>query len=100
MFPFLIGLAKFTVDSIDTSICTHVIYAFNILNPFTYLMDSKDPTFDSNNYGKFVGLKNKNQNLKVLMAIGGWTDSKEDLANTEKYSDMIRSASRRSKFIK
>uniref|UniRef100_A0A2K6AHS3 Acidic mammalian chitinase n=1 Tax=Mandrillus leucophaeus TaxID=9568 RepID=A0A2K6AHS3_MANLE len=59
------GLGRFTPDDIDPCLCTHLIYAFN--NKITTI-EWNDVTL----YQAFNGLKNKNRQLKTLLAIGGW----------------------------
>ena len=77
--------AKHLVDDIDVNICTHVIYSFAVLNPTTYEMKVFDSwlDLDLNNYANFVGLKSKNPNVKLIIALGGWTDS-QNKANADK----------------
>ena len=72
--------AKHLVDDIDVNICTHVIYSFAVLNPTTYEMKVFDSwlDLDLNNYANFVGLKSKNPNVKLIIALGGWTDSQNN----------------------
>uniref|UniRef100_A0A2S2Q2H3 Putative chitinase 3 n=1 Tax=Sipha flava TaxID=143950 RepID=A0A2S2Q2H3_9HEMI len=63
------GAGKFTPDNIDPSLCTHVIYAFGTLKDFKLtFIDEKD----TEQYKEMMALREKNANLKVLLAIGGW----------------------------
>ena len=62
--------------------CTHLVYAFAVLDPTSYTMKEFDGWLDVNleNYKNFVALKEQNENLKTLIAIGGWTDSQNNAA--------------------
>ncbi|KAA0187160.1 hypothetical protein HAZT_HAZT007367, partial [Hyalella azteca] len=86
---------KFLIEDIDPFMCTHAVYAFATLNGETYEIESFDEHLDIDlgGYNKFVQLKIQNPALKVLLAIGGWSDE------SEKYSDMASSASHRGTFI-
>ena len=92
------GSGKFTVDDIDPSICTHLIYAFVALNPETYTVKVFDPYLDITlkNFEKFTNLKSANPDLKVLVALGGWTDSQ---GNKKAYKTLFATQSLRTKFI-
>ncbi|XP_027725946.1 acidic mammalian chitinase-like, partial [Vombatus ursinus] len=63
------GLGKFKLDDIDPCLCTHLIYAFAAIS------NNEITTFewtDVDLYKSFNDLKNKNRQLKTLLAIGGW----------------------------
>lgn len=61
------GIAKYTVDDIPVELCTHLVYAFAVLDSKTLLAKQHDRWLDIDlkNYNKFVELKKKNPNLKV-----------------------------------
>ena len=91
--------AKHLVDDIDVNICTHVIYSFAVLNPTTYEMKVFDSwlDLDLNNYANFVGLKSKNPNVKLIIVLGGWTDSQN---NANAYKTMFADSAKRLNFAK
>ncbi|XP_067002961.2 probable chitinase 2 isoform X2 [Anabrus simplex] len=94
------GRGAFTLDDIDPSLCTHLVYAFAGLNINTNSIRSLDEYNDlEENYGlgsfrKITALKNTFPHLKVTLAIGGWN---EGSAN---YSLMASTPTRRQQFIK
>ena len=94
---FFTGENKYTVDDIDLSTCTHLVYAFAVLDGSQYLIKVFDRWLDEDlgNYRKFTALKHKKPGLKTLLAIGGWTDSQ----NTNKYSVLVASPTLRNDFI-
>lgn len=93
------GISKFFVDQIDPFLCTHLNYAFAILNNKTYLMEAHDPWMDidkpNEGFLKFTGLKSRNPALKTLIALGGWNDSHF----STQFSEMANDPNLRSKFI-
>jgi chitinase len=69
------GNGKFDVEQIDPFLCTHIIYGFTGLGTDNTMipLDPWNDLYD--NWGKgaflrFTGLKQKNPNLKALIAIG------------------------------
>ena len=90
------GNGKYLVEDIDTSICTHLIYSFVILDPTNYVIKIHDPWLDIDlgNINKFIQLKNKNPNVKLLVALGGWNDSR-----TSKYSILLADPAKRTAFV-
>jgi len=63
------GNGKFEISDIDPMLCTHLVYAF------AGLKDNKiEPTEENDEeyYKQMVAMKEKNPNLKVMLAIGGW----------------------------
>ncbi|XP_034193394.1 putative chitinase 10 isoform X2 [Osmia lignaria lignaria] len=86
------GDGMFAPERLDTRLCTDVIYAFAGLNPDTLLIQPFDPWADIENnlYERVTMLKGS----RVLLAIGGWTDSTGD-----KYSRLISNGASRRKFV-
>ncbi|KAB0800036.1 hypothetical protein PPYR_07916 [Photinus pyralis] len=63
------GLGRFTPDNIDPKLCTHIVYAFATLKDHK-LAEASDK--DEEMYEKVIALRDKNPDLKILLAIGGW----------------------------
>uniref|UniRef100_A0A3Q3DFC2 chitinase n=1 Tax=Hippocampus comes TaxID=109280 RepID=A0A3Q3DFC2_HIPCM len=64
------GAGKYMPQNVDPFLCTHLIYAFSIINNKNELV-----TYEWNDetlYKTFNGLKSKNPGLKTLLAVGGW----------------------------
>ena len=96
---YFVGKGKFLIEDINVHMCTHVVYAFAVLNTQTFKIKIFDQWLDIDlkNYEKFVDLKKQNPDLKVLMALGGWTDSQN---NKAAYKKLFASAQNRQKFVK
>merc|ERR1719259_886743 len=99
------GHGKFLPDHIDTSLCTHVVYGFAVLDSSTLLMKPHDPWADIDQWNKKTGYdkvvqmgKVANDGTKNLIAIGGWNDSDGKKFNG-KYARLVLSAANRRKFI-
>ncbi|XKL60517.1 hypothetical protein PGB90_007574 [Kerria lacca] len=88
------GNGKYMVNDIEPDLCTHIIYAFAVLDPNSLVIKPHDSWADIDNqfYEKVVSLKKRN--IKILLAIGGWNDSAGS-----KYSRLVNSKQARSKFI-
>ncbi|CAL1269880.1 unnamed protein product, partial [Larinioides sclopetarius] len=85
----------FKPTMIPAHLCTVVNYEFAILNSTTYEISPGHPDLDYGQefYKKTVGLKYFNPYLKVMLSLGGWTDS------TKKYSDLVASPEKVNNFI-
>lgn len=90
---------KFTPESVDGTLCTHLIYSFAGLDAATSRIKSLDGWMDlEKDYGlagfrKATDLKKKYQHLKVMIAIGGWNEG------STKYSQMARDPKKRGTFV-
>ncbi|XP_063216325.1 probable chitinase 10 [Bacillus rossius redtenbacheri] len=87
------GAGKFTPEDVDSSLCTHVIYAFATLKEHKLAPgDDKDIEM----YNRVVALREKNPNLQVLLAIGGWafgsTPFKELTSNVFRMNQFVYDA--------
>ena len=89
-------IGKFLPEYIDPFMCTHLIFAFG------WLKNGKLSTFEENDdtvggkvglYDRVVGLKAKNPNLKVLLAIGGWS------FGTAKFKEVAKTRFSRQTFV-
>ncbi|XP_013783368.1 probable chitinase 10 [Limulus polyphemus] len=87
---------QFLPENIDPNLCTHLIYAFATLDSSSLTLGVCDSwaDIDNNFYKRVVQLKNKNPQLRVLLALGGWNDSGAD-----KYSRLVSSPKSRRNFI-
>lgn len=60
------GAGKFTPEDIDSTLCTHIIYAFATLKDHKLSeADDKDPEM----YDRVVALREKNPDLKVSFSL-------------------------------
>jgi chitinase len=85
---------KYTPDSIDSALCTHVIYGFVVLHPTDLVLKVHDPWADVDNkfFERVIALKRKG--VKVSVGLGGWNDSLGD-----KYSRLVNDPAARKRFI-
>ncbi|XP_070704708.1 acidic mammalian chitinase-like isoform X3 [Pempheris klunzingeri] len=85
------GTGKYMPQNVDPFLCTHLIYAFSIINNKNELI-----TYEWNDetlYKTFNGLKSKNPSLKTLLAVGGWN------FGSAQFSIMVSTPANRQKFI-
>ncbi|XP_076441133.1 acidic mammalian chitinase-like [Babylonia areolata] len=90
------GAGKFFPENIDPSLCTHIVYAFakmtgNHLAPFEWNDDSTD--WSKGMYERFQKLKERNPNLKTLLAVGGWN------MGSAPFTAVVQSQANRQDFI-
>ncbi|XP_058516022.1 chitinase-3-like protein 2 isoform X3 [Ochotona princeps] len=81
---------KFTAESIDPFLCSHLIYAFANISNNKITIDDKNATAL---YQAISSLKTKNPNLKILVSIGGY------LFGSEGFHPMADSPNSQSAFI-
>lgn len=83
---------KFVPEHIDQRLCTHIVYAFGTLDPQNLIIKEFDTwaDIDNNLYERITSLKDS----KVLLSLGGWTDSTGD-----KYSRLVSDGSARRRFV-
>ncbi|KAM6929933.1 acidic mammalian chitinase-like [Lycodopsis pacificus] len=85
------GNGKFMPLNIDPNLCTHLIYAFSGINEANELVTIE--WNDDELYKSFNGLKQRNPNLKTLLAVGGWN------FGTQKFTTMVATQANRNTFI-
>nr|XP_046253516.1 acidic mammalian chitinase-like [Scatophagus argus] len=85
------GSEKFKPENIDPNLCTHLIYAFAGINEANELVTIE--WNDDQLYKSFNGLKQRNPNLKTLLAVGGWN------FGTQKFTTMVSTKANRNTFI-
>ncbi|XP_056279103.1 acidic mammalian chitinase-like isoform X2 [Pseudoliparis swirei] len=85
------GAGRYLPANLDPNLCTHLIYAFSIINSSNELVTS-DPN-DYVFYKSFNALKNINPQLKTLLAVGGAA------FGVKQFSIMVSSSSNRERFI-
>ncbi|CAH1795273.1 unnamed protein product [Owenia fusiformis] len=88
--------AKFFPEDIDPLLCTHAIFAFagmegNRLIPIEW--NDEDSEYSDGMYTRFIKLKERNPQLKCLIAVGGWN------FGVKKMSDMLATETNRLEFI-
>lgn len=95
---YRISFGKFDANHIDPTLCTHVMYAFfgievdgriRIIDPYLDLEED----WGRGNIKKFMQLKNKNPDLKVLAAVGGWNEG------SLKFSEVANDPVKRNRFV-
>uniref|UniRef100_W5KRD1 chitinase n=1 Tax=Astyanax mexicanus TaxID=7994 RepID=W5KRD1_ASTMX len=85
------GIGKYMPANVDPFLCTHLFYAFAMINHANELI-----TYEWNDetlYQSFNALKNSNPALKTLLAVGGW-----NFGSTQ-FSITVSNAANRQKFI-
>ncbi|KYM95213.1 Chitotriosidase-1, partial [Cyphomyrmex costatus] len=90
---------RFDISHIDPKLCTHLIYSFvginkngdiRVMDPYNDLPDD----YGKNGFGKFVELRKKSPNAKMMVAIGGWSEGSDG------FSTVVNNPSLRAKFVK
>ncbi|ESO03351.1 hypothetical protein HELRODRAFT_173643 [Helobdella robusta] len=87
------GLGQFFPENIDSSLCSHVIFAFSKLENNNLLATDWDDDTQNGLYNRLIGLKAINPSLKIMMSVGGWS------AGTTEMTKMISTSQNRKSFI-
>lgn len=82
------GAGRYDIDNVDTNLCTHVIYAFAGMDE----NGVKDPIRGTDGLEKLKNLKKTNSNIKILAAVGGWSEG------SSRFSSIASSPQSRNKF--
>ncbi|XP_050423223.1 probable chitinase 10 [Adelges cooleyi] len=92
---YRVGDGKYAPEYINKNLCTHIVYAFAALDPNELIMIAGDEWEDVENkfYERFIS-KLKSGNTKIMISLGGWTDSYGD-----KYTKLVGSGVARKKFV-
>ncbi|XP_058457279.1 probable chitinase 10 [Malaya genurostris] len=87
------GAGKFEPKDIDAKLCTHVVYAFATLKDHK-LTEANES--DPDMYDEVIALREKNPDLQILLAIGGWafgsTPFKELTSNVFRMNQFVYEA--------
>ena len=81
----------FTPDQIPAEHLTQINYAFAQIDPDTLTIALENPAHDQKNLAALRKLRQQNQHLKLLISVGGWSDS-------QYFSDAVATAARRESF--
>jgi chitinase len=89
------------VPNINPALCTHIVYAFAVLDTTSFGLTAFDTYLDLDsglgNLRKFTALRQSNPGVKLLLALGGWTDSQQKVTS---YKNLIASSSNQNAFLK
>jgi len=85
------GAGRFVPSNVDPHLCTHLIYAFSVLNHANELTAYE--WNDDVHYKSFNGLKSSNPGLKTLLAVGGWN------FGVAQFTIMVSTPANRQRFI-
>ena len=88
------GIGQYLPKDIDPFLCTHVIYAFAKIDSSNKI--ARYEWNDETLYGEVNKLKQKNPDLKMLLAVGGWSHEGGAISP---FSRMVSTAGNRKTFI-
>ena len=81
----------YTPDQLPAEHLTQINYAFARIDPDTLTIALEDPAHDKKNLAGLRKLRQQNGHLKLLISVGGWSDS-------QYFSDAAATAARREAF--
>jgi len=86
------GLGKVVASDLPSDLCTHYVFAFGKISP-----DNSIEAYEWNDipweYPAIIGLKSTNPELKVTLALGGWSHG------SIRFSEMVKTEASRAEFI-
>ena len=91
------GEGKFLPENVDGRLCSHVVYAFAKLDEDSLSLTPSGPRSDLDEkfYQRLVDVvKRTNPSARVLLSVGGWSDSGGD-----KYSRLVNNKTSRAHFV-
>ncbi|KAJ3952540.1 hypothetical protein N0V92_011012 [Colletotrichum tropicale] len=91
------GCNRFYPEQIPSQVYSHINLAFASINPDTFEIVPATKG-DADLYKRVANLKAKDQHLKVLIAVGGWTFN-DPGPTARTFSDIARSTSAQKKFF-
>ncbi|RDW92951.1 uncharacterized protein DSM5745_00273 [Aspergillus mulundensis] len=94
------------IDDVPVESLTHLYYAFGYIEPETYKIvpmddgaDGASEPVDQYTFAAVAGLKKRNPDLKVIIALGGWAFNDNHTVWQPVFSDMVSSSYKRGTFI-
>lgn len=87
----------FWPEQIPIGLYTHINFAFATINPLTFVVQAVDDA-DIKTYKRLMALKKKDPDLKIYLAIGGWTFN-DPGATATTFSDLAASVPRQKMFM-
>ncbi|RSL94203.1 hypothetical protein CDV31_014405 [Fusarium ambrosium] len=87
----------FWPEQIPIGLYTHINFAFGTIDPKTFVVKA-DNKHDLEMYKRLMTLKKKDRNLKVYLAVGGWTFNDPGPTATT-FSDLAASVPRQKAFM-
>ncbi|XP_041364699.1 acidic mammalian chitinase-like [Gigantopelta aegis] len=86
------GIGKFGPQNVNSFLCTHIVFAFGNFN-YSGTLTPFESGYDESDYRALVNKKQQNENLKLLLALGGWN------FGSQKFSNMVASTTIRRTFV-
>ncbi|KAF6036173.1 Cht3 [Bugula neritina] len=87
------GLGKFKPGDIDPTLCTHILYAFTLVENNKLKIHDDWLDVQTGYFNQVIDMKKVNPSVKVMVAIGGWNNGGGP------FSIMAKTANSRRQFI-